>query len=69
MPTAWAAARSGYRDNAEPTVPLTIDDVRRTTSQVARPIFFATLIIVSAYVPLFSFERAEAKLLGCLTQR
>ena len=31
-------------------------------SQVARPIFFATLIIITAYLPLFAFERAEAKL-------
>src|ERR1700688_2963055 len=27
-----------------------------------RPIFFASLIIIPAYLPLFSFERAEAKL-------
>ena len=32
------------------------------TKQVARPIFFATLIIITAYLPLFAFERAEAKL-------
>jgi cobalt-zinc-cadmium resistance protein CzcA len=29
---------------------------------VTRPIFFASLIIIIAYLPLFSFERAEAKL-------
>jgi heavy metal efflux system protein len=29
---------------------------------VTRPIFFASLIIITAYLPLFSFERAEAKL-------
>ena len=29
---------------------------------MTRPIFFASLIIISAYFPLFSFERAEAKL-------
>ena len=45
-----------------PAAPMSIDDVRRTTGQVASPIFFATLIIVTAYLPLFSFERAEAKL-------
>ena len=32
------------------------------TKQVARPIFFATLIIITVYLPLFAFERAEAKL-------
>ena len=30
--------------------------------QVAKPIFFATLIIITAYVPLFAFERVEKKL-------
>ena len=38
------------------------NDVLATTTQVARPIFFATLIIITAYLPLFSFEQAEAKL-------
>ena len=37
-------------------------EVRAATLQVTRPIFFASLIIISAYFPLFSFERAEAKL-------
>ena len=50
------------RREEHPTTPLTVDDIRRTTAQVASPIFFATLIIVTAYMPLFSFERAEAKL-------
>jgi heavy metal efflux system protein len=30
--------------------------------QVARPIFFATLIIITAYIPLFAFQRVEKKL-------
>ncbi len=30
---------------------------------MARPILFATLIIITAYFPLFAFERAEAKLI------
>ena len=29
---------------------------------MARPIFFATLIIITAYIPLFAFQRIEAKL-------
>lgn len=37
-------------------------DVLDATRQVARPIFFATLIIVTAYAPLLAFERAEGKL-------
>ena len=35
---------------------------RGSALQVARPIFFATLIIIAAYIPLFAFERVEAKL-------
>ena len=30
--------------------------------RVAKPIFFSTLIIITAYMPLFSFERIEKKL-------
>lgn len=30
--------------------------------QVARPVFFATIIIITAYLPLFAFERVEKKL-------
>jgi len=45
-----------------PDSPMTTDDVRATMRQVSKPILFATVIIVSAYMPLFSFERVEAKL-------
>ncbi|MCX7117529.1 MAG: CusA/CzcA family heavy metal efflux RND transporter [Legionellales bacterium] len=45
-----------------PEQELSIDDTLKITSHVARPIFFATLIIISAYLPLFAFERAESKL-------
>ena len=47
---------------AEPAATLRKKDVLAATTQVARPIFFATLIIITAYLPLFAFERAEAKL-------
>jgi cobalt-zinc-cadmium resistance protein CzcA len=33
-----------------------------TASQVSRPIFFATLIIITAYFPLLAFQNAEGKL-------
>jgi cobalt-zinc-cadmium resistance protein CzcA len=33
-----------------------------TAAQVARPIFFATLIIITAYFPLLAFQHAEGKL-------
>lgn len=45
-----------------PETTLTEADVLGATTQVARPILFATLIIITAYLPLFAFERAEAKL-------
>src|SRR6516165_2666070 len=50
------------RREALPDEELSESEVRAATLQVTRPIFFASLIIISAYVPLFSFERAEAKL-------
>lgn len=40
-------------------------DLKQTISQlvaVARPVFFATLIIIVAYLPLFAFQRIERKL-------
>ena len=36
--------------------------IGRTAYQVAQPILFATLIIMTAYLPLFAFERVERKL-------
>lgn len=41
---------------------LSTDLVAGTATQVARPIFFATLIIVTAYFPLLAFQNAEGKL-------
>jgi cobalt-zinc-cadmium resistance protein CzcA len=50
------------RRESKPTEFLTEEDVRSATSQVARPIFFATLIIITAYFPLFMLQRGEAAL-------
>ena len=50
------------RREAKPDEPLTEEDIRSATSQVARPIFFATLIIITAYFPLFTLQRGEAAL-------
>jgi heavy metal efflux system protein len=50
------------RREAKPDEPLTEEDARAAAHQVARPIFFATLIIITAYLPLFAFQRIEAKL-------
>jgi len=38
------------------------DSILRRTTEVARPIFFSTLIIITAYLPLFAFEHIEKKL-------
>jgi heavy metal efflux system protein len=45
-----------------PGVGLEIEDAQGAALQVARPIFFATLIIITSYLPLFSFESVERKL-------
>jgi len=47
---------------AKPDEKLKRKQVLVTTIQVAKPIFFATVIIITAYMPLFAFERAEGKL-------
>lgn len=36
--------------------------IAQRAAQVAKPILFATLIIITAYLPLFAFERVEKKL-------
>jgi cobalt-zinc-cadmium resistance protein CzcA len=50
------------RRESKPNEWLTEEDGRLAAHQVARPIFFATLIIITAYLPLFAFQRIEAKL-------
>ena len=50
------------RRKAMPTEELSESEVKAAAVQVTRPIFFASLIIICAYLPLFSFTRAEAKL-------
>jgi heavy metal efflux system protein len=41
---------------------LTLKDAYLAAAQVGRPVFFATLIICTAYIPLFAFQRVEYKL-------
>ncbi len=41
---------------------MTETGVASIVKQMARPIFFATIIIITAYLPLFAFERVEKKL-------
>ncbi len=42
--------------------PMLLRDAYVSAVQVGRPIFFATIIIIVAYLPLFGFERVEYKL-------
>ncbi len=44
-----------------PTESFTEERVAESTIRVARPIFFSVLIIIAAHLPLFAFERIEAK--------
>ena len=39
-----------------------IDTIREAALEVERPIFFSLVIIVSAYIPLFTLERVERRL-------
>jgi cobalt-zinc-cadmium resistance protein CzcA len=50
------------RREATPEEELSESEVKAAAVQVTQPIFFASLIIITTYLPLFSFERAEAKL-------
>ncbi|WP_431273091.1 efflux RND transporter permease subunit [Variovorax ureilyticus] len=50
------------RREEEPEAVLSEANILETVSPVSGPIFFATLIIITAYFPLFAFERAEGKL-------
>jgi cobalt-zinc-cadmium resistance protein CzcA len=49
------------REDDETSV-LKEETIGGIAADVARPIFFATLIIITAYMPLFAFERVEKKL-------
>ena len=47
---------------SHPDEELTEDYVGRRAKDVARSIFFSTIIIITAYMPLFAFEHIERKL-------
>ena len=46
----------------DPTAVMTEQDAASAAVQVARPIFFAKVIVITAYLPLFAFQRVEKKL-------
>ncbi|MDR2498223.1 MAG: CusA/CzcA family heavy metal efflux RND transporter [Tannerellaceae bacterium] len=45
-----------------PNEALAEASIAKRVAEVAKPIFFATLIIIVAYMPLFAFDRVEKKL-------
>lgn len=45
-----------------PTVELQEKSIAQRAAEVAKPVFFTTIIIITAYLPLFAFERMEKKL-------
>ncbi|MGA2248441.1 MAG: CusA/CzcA family heavy metal efflux RND transporter [Verrucomicrobiota bacterium] len=50
------------RHEAHPDQVLTEKSALEAALEVAKPVFFATLVIITAYLPLFAFERVEKKL-------
>ena len=50
------------RREENPETALDEKTIGQQAAEVARPIFFATIIIITAYLPLFAFERVEKKL-------
>ena len=50
-----------WREN-NPKKEMTEDDATTAASAVARPVFFAKVIVITAYLPLFAFQRVEHKL-------
>ncbi|NAW51094.1 CusA/CzcA family heavy metal efflux RND transporter [Elizabethkingia argentiflava] len=45
-----------------PAENLSEKNIAQRAAEVAKPVFFATLIIITAYLPLFAFERVEKRL-------
>lgn len=46
----------------DPDEELEEKSITKRVIEVAKPIFFSTIIIITAYLPLFAFERVEKKL-------
>ncbi len=55
-------ALAGESDDGDTKKEDLINAVRDAALQVERPIFFSLLIIISAYIPLFTLERVERRL-------
>src|SRR5262249_12448787 len=51
-----------HRGERRPTGPRVLQEVQRAAEEVARPLTFAVLIIMTVYVPILTFQRIEGKL-------
>ena len=49
------------REN-NPDLPFEIPSIVNRVFEVAKPVFFSSIIIITAYLPLFAFERIEKKM-------
>ncbi len=49
----------GRRESAEKTV---MERIREAAFEVQRPVFYAIAIIITAYLPIFTFQRVEGRL-------
>ena len=56
------AKNADEQDPSESPADRVISAVRDAALEVERPIFFSLLIIISAYIPLFTLERVERRL-------
>jgi heavy metal efflux system protein len=54
--------RLSERDKSHPSPTGPFETIRDAALEVERPIFFSLLIIISAYIPLFTLERVERRL-------
>jgi len=50
------------RESAGPVAESVLETIQYAALEVERPIFFSLVIIVSAYIPLFTLERVERRL-------
>ena len=59
------------RREATPDLPLDEQDIKHTAANVTQPIFFATLIIMTAYLPLLGLGtcRGQTVFADCLHDR
>src|SRR5437879_2418792 len=49
----------GHRGEVQKSVP---DRIRAAAHEVQRPVFYAIMIIITAYLPIFTLQRVEGRL-------